>query len=203
DRVILELLKPHLVNSLRITEALKQLVAQRDYLSRYARTGVVVFDFEGKVRFTSPVVDEWVKAYFELKPSEEIPTELASFAQAQIRSVTGPEYYLPPGTIAFRSMDRELIVRAIVDFEKRELTLLLNEKRERKSADFVALGFTPREADVLIWMAKGFSDEAIAIMCGIGPRTVQKHVEHIRHKLNVESRTAAVLTVLELLEHRP
>ena len=51
---------------------------------------------------------------------------------------------------------------------------------------------TPRETDVLEWVAKGKTNRDIGDILGMSPRTVNKHLEHIYAKLGVETRTAAV-----------
>ena len=50
---------------------------------------------------------------------------------------------------------------------------------------------TPRETEVLSWLAKGKTNRDIADILGMSPRTVNKHLEHIFEKLGVETRTAA------------
>jgi DNA-binding CsgD family transcriptional regulator len=42
------------------------------------------------------------------------------------------------------------------------------------------------------WVIEGKRDREIAIILGLSPRTVEKHVCHILEKLGVETRTAAV-----------
>ncbi|MEJ7929440.1 helix-turn-helix transcriptional regulator [Ramlibacter sp. AN1015] len=56
-----------------------------------------------------------------------------------------------------------------------------------------ATHLTPREVDVMRWLACGKTDADIATMLAISPRTVHKHLEHIYEKLGVETRTAAVM----------
>jgi len=55
---------------------------------------------------------------------------------------------------------------------------------------------TPREREVLCWLATGKTDADIAALLGISVRTVHKHLEHIYVKLGVETRTAAVMRAL-------
>jgi CheY-like chemotaxis protein/DNA-binding CsgD family transcriptional regulator len=50
---------------------------------------------------------------------------------------------------------------------------------------------TAREAEVLLWVARGKTNRDIADILGMSPRTVTKHMEHIFEKLGVETRTAA------------
>jgi DNA-binding CsgD family transcriptional regulator len=61
------------------------------------------------------------------------------------------------------------------------------------------LGLTPREAEVLAWVAQGKSNSTIGTILGISPRTVQKHLERTFHKLGVESRTAAAAQALSVV----
>jgi DNA-binding CsgD family transcriptional regulator len=52
---------------------------------------------------------------------------------------------------------------------------------------------TPREREVLRWVAAGKSDKQIAAILGASVRTVQKHLENTYVKLGVENRTAAAM----------
>jgi DNA-binding NarL/FixJ family response regulator len=61
------------------------------------------------------------------------------------------------------------------------------------------LGLTPREAEVLFWVARGKTNDEIATVLGIGLTTVKKHLESTFAKLGVENRTAAAAMALEQL----
>lgn len=50
---------------------------------------------------------------------------------------------------------------------------------------------TPRETEVLSWLAKGKTNRDIGEILSMRPRTVSKHLEHIFEKLGVETRSAA------------
>jgi len=62
-----------------------------------------------------------------------------------------------------------------------------------------ALGLSPREAEVLLWIAQGKNNEEIGIILGAARNTVKKHVLHLLKKLGVESRNAAAVCALEIL----
>jgi len=64
------------------------------------------------------------------------------------------------------------------------------------------LGLTPREAEVLLWVAQGKSNGDIAVICGAAEKTVKRHLTHVFEKLGVEGRNAATLRALEVL-NRP
>lgn len=55
------------------------------------------------------------------------------------------------------------------------------------------LDLTAREAEVMLWVARGKTNRDIAEICGMKPRTVTKHLEHIFEKLGVETRSAAAV----------
>jgi DNA-binding NarL/FixJ family response regulator len=64
------------------------------------------------------------------------------------------------------------------------------------------LALTDREAEVLSWIAKGKSNRDIAEILDCSPRTVNKHLEQIYHKLQVENRTSAATRAIRVLsEH--
>ncbi|MFQ5473696.1 MAG: helix-turn-helix transcriptional regulator, partial [Dehalococcoidia bacterium] len=44
-------------------------------------------------------------------------------------------------------------------------------------------GLSPREIEVLSWVAAGMADKEIALRLRIRPKTVSKHLEHIRAKM--------------------
>lgn len=53
------------------------------------------------------------------------------------------------------------------------------------------LSLTNREAEVLMWLARGKANKDIAEILGLSPRTVNKHLEQIYSKLGVENRASA------------
>lgn len=57
---------------------------------------------------------------------------------------------------------------------------------------------TPRELEVLRWLAVGKTDRDIGDILGISPRTVHKHLQRIYEKLGVETRTAAVARAMTI-----
>ena len=51
---------------------------------------------------------------------------------------------------------------------------------------------TPRERQILAWVADGKTNKEIARILWITPNTVRKHLENVYDKLGVHTRTAAV-----------
>jgi len=69
----------------------------------------------------------------------------------------------------------------------------LRTKTTAAISTFRRLGLTRREADVLLWIARGQSNAEIGASLCISPRTVKKHLEHIFGKLGVKTRLAAAV----------
>ena len=97
--------------------------------------------------------------------------------------------------------DAPLTVRHFAEPGRDDLTMLVLEEKtdEPGPAALIRLGLTPREAEVLFWLAQGKSNPDISSILGAGLRTVHKHVENIFRKLGLETRTAATLAAMEVL----
>ncbi|MAT43679.1 MAG: DNA-binding response regulator [Anaerolineaceae bacterium] len=67
-----------------------------------------------------------------------------------------------------------------------------------KTENEMAETLTPRELQVLSLTAKGFTNKAIGVQLSISDRTVQNHLANIFQKMNVESRTEAVMRGVSL-----
>jgi len=61
------------------------------------------------------------------------------------------------------------------------------------------LGLTPRESEVLFWVAQGKTNAEIGLILEAAAPTIKKHIEHIFEKLGVENRAGASLLALEAL----
>lgn len=61
------------------------------------------------------------------------------------------------------------------------------------------LALTPREAEVLLWVAQGKTNGEIATICGAAEKTIKRHLTSVFAKLGVEGRNAATLRALEIL----
>ncbi|MGZ0212525.1 MAG: response regulator transcription factor [Actinomycetales bacterium] len=83
-------------------------------------------------------------------------------------------------------------------------TVLLLRRQQDVAADTDVLmdaGLTPRQADVLIALARtGGSNNELAQELGMSESTVKKHLEGVFRALQVTSRAAAVLRLRELTE---
>ena len=81
-------------------------------------------------------------------------------------------------------------LRLAASGERAEVEVIASE--ERRDADDVELPLTPREAEVLLLLAEGASNKAIARRLGISLHTVKFHVGQLLNKLDATGRTDAV-----------
>ena len=70
--------------------------------------------------------------------------------------------------------------------------LWIREPSRVSEVDAVALGLTPRQAQVALLLVDGLTNLAIAARLGITDSTVRRHMEAIFERLGVRSRAAAV-----------
>lgn len=63
-----------------------------------------------------------------------------------------------------------------------------------------ALGLTPREAEVTLWVAQGKSNGEIGVILDTTEGTIKKHLQHIFEKLGLDSRHALTVQVMEILQ---
>jgi DNA-binding NarL/FixJ family response regulator len=62
-----------------------------------------------------------------------------------------------------------------------------------------SLGLSPREAEVLFWIAQGKNNEEIGLILTVSRNTIKKHVIHLLDKLGVDTRNAAAMVAIEHL----
>lgn len=62
-------------------------------------------------------------------------------------------------------------------------------------------GLTAREAEALVWLTGGKTNQEIAEILGLSRRTVDKHLEQVLEKLGVDNRTAAAIVADRFLDN--
>ena len=204
DRLMLDLLRPHLFQAYRNAETITRLrehAAHAESGLEALRYGTIVVDAAGRIDFCSTRAGEWLAAYFE-KPrtTGRLPDRLLDwFYQQQLSATTSdsPPSLRMPLVIA-RSSHR--LVMQLVKHSGGRQVLLLEERAEWSAEPLESLGLTPRQAEVLLWVAQGKTNKEIGMILGVRADTVHKHLEQVFAKLSVETRTAAALRATEVLK---
>jgi DNA-binding NarL/FixJ family response regulator len=126
--------------------------------------------------------------------SEELFALTPGGASGYVLKRTAPEHILEPvlGVLAGGRVAAETLLRSSQAYFQRLLQSGPTGKPTSK-----AVQLTQREQDVLNLMSKGYVDKEIAPALGISSWTVHEHVKRIFEKLQVHSRTEAVLACLQ------
>jgi DNA-binding NarL/FixJ family response regulator len=66
-----------------------------------------------------------------------------------------------------------------------------------KGAESFVSPLTPRETEILTYMAQGFFNKQIALQLNISEQTIKNHITSILRKLDANARTQAVITALK------
>ncbi len=150
--------------------------------------GVLLIDAQGRVGWRSPQAAAWLREFYPDAP-DRLPADWWRWINAT-DAIDAPA----AEHIAGRAEGRALRVRNLgpVGLGERMLLLQLRGPGAEPAASRVsAASLTPRETEVLSWIAKGKTNRDVAEILGMSPRTVNKHLEHVFEKLGVETRAAA------------
>lgn len=116
----------------------------------------------------------------------------------------------PPGSAASGSLRTRktegtspgrLFVRRLPDHAGRDrtLSLLLKDPTPATPEQLAVFRLTPRETEILFWIAQGKTSPDIAGILDTASTSVKHHVYHIPGKRGVETRLAAALKATETL----
>ena len=160
--------------------------------------GAILLDEAGKIATITPQAREWLAQYFKQPKGNTLPENLRHWLERQ-RQVAEDHTGFPAELVISVNPQRRLVVRLAERNSPQQLLLLTEEQSVFSMELLQTLGLTVRESEVLYWLAEGKSNPEIGIILESSPRTVGKHVEHILEKLRVETRSAALLFVVEKL----
>lgn len=207
ERAVLGTLHPHLVQAFRNSASLSRYRQDLDELVGMLEgplSSVIVLAGNGRVKRWTEQAKNWINQYCRTPfPSGEnrLPECFAEWYRGQLATVArNTPAAAPRDPLIVEKNGRQLTVQLIPDHLRDEHLLLLNEKRRDSSWSSLAEhGLTPRESEVLAWVAKGKTNAEVGAILEMSARTVQKHLEHIYQKLGVETRTTATVRALRLL----
>jgi DNA-binding CsgD family transcriptional regulator len=142
---------------------------------------------EGKIQFADPTAKRWLKQFFG-RPARPglLPRKVSSWLKhyTHVRSSS---------SFIAKQKNVRLYLKNEKTYTPYTMVLLL-ELIKSKTADRFRKhrDLTPREREVLSWLARGKSNAEIAAILEIKSATVNKHMQRIYPKLGVENRVAAV-----------
>jgi DNA-binding CsgD family transcriptional regulator len=172
DRLVLELLRPHLEARAAAAESAARAVASltraQESASKEAQS-IVLCSARGTIEFASPTSRALIARFLGVE-NGRLPTAL-----------------LDRPTIVLEHPSERLTIRTA---KVGELRVLLLDRRDTR-IDLL----TPREREIVDRVARGQPNAQIAVEFGIATATVAKHLEHAYRKLGVSTRTAAAALV--------
>lgn len=212
EAALMSQLAPHLAAGLKAA-ALCAPVALRAPVSTGTPTGadtpggpaVLVLDHRGRVTHYTPMAEYWLRRLTDLKPGWQEGQALPEVVWAVVGMLRRG---LRPQTERDRTLVPRIRVRTTTG-EWVQLQAALSEAPDRQSGETVivmepvgprevtwlrltAHGLSPREQEVVEWVARGASTAQIAQALFITEYTVQDHLKHIFDKVGVRNRRALV-----------
>jgi len=194
DRLVLNLVRPHIARAWEHAAAFERLAAERRHLERAAEAANVgiVMVRRGRAAWANPCGHRQLSTFFAARSSRDgrLPDALVQWLRTQRRPHVESELSSSRAPLVVERDGGQLDIRALSDTDGHLLIL-----RERLTAiparGLESLGLTRRQAEVLGWLAQGKANLEIASILAISPHTVARHVEAIFAALGVQTRTAA------------
>jgi DNA-binding CsgD family transcriptional regulator len=147
---------------------------------------VVLATLEFEIQFADPLARRWLKQFFGR------PARAGLLPRRVCRWLAHGGQAKPRDSLVVRQGDTRLYLKKQNSYAPRTIGLLLEmiegngKEWSRRHHDL-----TPRELEVLFWLARGKSNAEIAAILDLKTATVGKHLERIYPKLGVENRLAA------------
>ncbi len=185
-------LRVHLANAKAAQGAKLALDSAGSFLISIDRSGTVRWSTPQAMRLLVSLVETGEEAA-RLPPGVVQPLLAAAAAVA-------PEPVVMAPTSGAPSLEFRFVGTAGGD----DLLFRVGPHYARRSDEVLAQRFalTAREAEVLLWIARGKANRDIGEILALSPRTVNKHLETIFAKLGVENRASAAVLASRVLDER-
>jgi DNA-binding CsgD family transcriptional regulator len=187
DRLVLEMLRPHLVvafNNLLLTRSTEIKLDYAHLALDELSAATILVSARGQILYHTGDGLEWIDA----KNPELLPQKILDWLLRQ-----NPEN----GELTILDLvtkGGKMHLRAVPTATRERVLLVITRVKETSDAAnlFDKFGFSPREREVVSWVCRGKTSAEIATILGISSRTVDKHMEHILEKTGAESRISLV-----------
>jgi DNA-binding CsgD family transcriptional regulator len=200
DRLIMDLLRPHLVQAYQNATVMTRLGETMDA----KRQAIVVVDRQGQVAFATQAACRLLTSYGESAPltggGDLLPEPFRRWLRSHLAALADDDAPAPLSPLVLTGEDRRLIVRLSADPDSDgQHTLVLEERLTLSDAVLRPLGLSRREREVAQLLARGLTAGQMGEQLAISVRTVEKHLEHIYAKLGVGGSGAARARLGKLL----
>jgi len=182
ERMLCNLLRPHLVAAYRHAAALSRLYRRMEWQSLKGGEPLCAelrLDARRRIVHATARASRWVRDFFGPgRTAGSLPEPLDAWQRTAA-----------PRLVEARRHDTRLSIRADRDPLTGETRLLLEKQRLQGGS---AACLTSREREVLLGVERGLRNDEIARELGVAVATVKKHLEHVFDKLEVTNRVSAV-----------
>jgi len=182
---LLARIKSHITNANMINNARSALDTAKQY--------VLAINTHGEILWATPDTQELLQKN-NIDSFENIT--LLNSALKEWLSITGKK-----SDLVLPAADKPLTLRYFKSVNDDEHLLRIVEHESILDANILEemLPITKREAEVLLWVAHGKTNREIAEILSLSPRTINKHLEQIYPKIQVDNRTAATSIAIQAL----
>jgi DNA-binding NarL/FixJ family response regulator len=160
-----------------------------------AGQNIFAIDTFGKKLWSTPAVNQHLIAIDDEGLAEAFEQQLAGWLSHS--PADGNKLHFATTKKKFTAIyfgvsgNQEHLIRLVDDAATDEKTVL---------KDY--FGLTARESDVYLWLTRGKANREIAQILDMSPRTVNKHLEQLFRKLDVDNRTSAATMAVKCLQNK-
>ncbi|HEY1683201.1 MAG TPA: helix-turn-helix transcriptional regulator [Tepidisphaeraceae bacterium] len=200
DRQILNLLRPHVLRAYLNCRELQQLRnrdgKQRGSLVDQLPLGLLGVDTRGKIVWSTNTAQQMLVAHYP--DTADSIHGLPNAVRIWLKTAAAPNNN--SGYLIARRPNFEMRIR-YCPLKDGIAVLLLQENSLADTPLFLRqYAFTHRETQIMQFILQGYTIAQAAEKFSISPRTVQKHLQHIFRKLDVNSLSAACVKILKLVK---
>ena len=202
DRLLFSLLSPHLNQAYRNAQTVTHMQQKLTLVDRALyrmNLGLIFLTPDGKIRLATTWAMQRLTRYLgpQSLRNNRVSEPLWTWVKQQQVTLSGKDdILLQRNPLVLEREGKRLVIRLVSDLDQR-LLLLEEHPTTMQLQSLVPFGLSPREAQVLDWVAQGKTNKEISVILDLSPRTVHKHLEHIYRNIYVESRTAAAAKAYE------
>ncbi|AUT04307.1 hypothetical protein CLI64_11485 [Nostoc sp. CENA543] len=204
DRLILNLIRPHLEQAYQNIATLAQVQEQLiDTNQAIDQVGLIALSIDGQIELITQKAAKLLAKYCPLsKLSNALPDILQRWVNQQLSIlIQSNEIFSPLHPLYLEHNGSRLTVTLNYHATLERVYLMLVEIQPHSFSltSLEMLGLTKREAEVLFWIARDCTTHEIATQLAISHRTVKKHLENVYHKFGVQTRLGAVMYAFQKL----
>jgi DNA-binding CsgD family transcriptional regulator len=203
EKLLFKLLSPHLNQAYHNAQTFTHMQHKLSLIDQALYRldiGLIFLTPDGKIRLATTWAMQRLTRYLGLQSlrNNRLPEPLWRWVKQQEIPPRGKDdVLLRRSPFMLEHQGKRLVIRLVSDLDQR-LLILEEHPTPVQLQSLVPFGVSPREAQVLDWVAQGKTNKEIGVILELSPRTVQKHLEHIYRKIYVESRTAAAAKAYEI-----